>query len=353
VTTNQTDLRTSDFDYELPDALIAQHPLPRRDASRLLCLDRATGAVDHRVFADIDALLRPGDLLVLNDTRVLPARLFCRSASGARIELLFTRRLDPARWLAIGRPGKRIKPGALLHAEQDGEVVLCIEESYPDGSRLVRFAQSPREGSIDEALERLGRIPLPPYVRRPATARDREQYQTVYARTPGAVAAPTAGLHFTPALLQRLIDAGVGTARVTLHVGIGTFRPVKEDDPRNHPMHAEAYSLSPETVAAIRTTRLAGKRVVAVGTTVVRVLEHCARADGSFAEGEGMTRLMILPGHRFRAIDALITNFHLPKSTLLMLVSAFAGRDPVLRAYQEAVAREYRFFSFGDAMFIG
>ncbi len=345
-------MKTADFDYALPDELIAQRPLPQRDASRLLMLNRKTGAIEHRIFSNITDYLSPGDLLVFNDTKVLPARLFCLKPTGARIELLFTRRMDARRWLAIGRPGRRMKPGAVLRAEQDPAVELFIEKSYPDGSRMVAFGSSPHEDSIDAILDRLGKIPLPPYVQRDATAEDRVSYQTVYARNPGAVAAPTAGLHFTKDLIQKIINSGVQTARVTLHVGIGTFRPVKDDDPRKHSMHSEAFVMNPETAVAIRKARISGKKIIAVGTTVVRVLEHCAQADGSFLEGPGITRLMILPGHRFLAVDGLITNFHLPRSTLLMLVSAFAGREKVLAAYHEAVERQYRFFSYGDAMLI-
>ena len=344
---------TSDFDYHLPAPLIAQHPLRPRDACRLLVLDRKTGAIGHRMFSDIVELIRPGDLLVFNDTRVLPARLFCRKASGGHVELLFTGPVDPRTWKALAKPGRRLKAGSILSVNGDRDSgTLRIEEVTPDGERVVRLPEGGRYRSIAELIERHGHVPLPPYIRRPDGGRDREDYQTVYARKPGAVAAPTAGLHFTVELLAALRKRGVDGAFLTLHVGTGTFLPVKVSDPREHLMHEEEYELPREAAEAVTRTRQAGGRVIAVGTTVVRVLEHCAPSPGTIHASCGRTGLKILPPHAFRIVDGLITNFHLPRSTLLMLVSAFASRGHVLAAYAEAVRKRYRFYSYGDAMFI-
>ena len=342
-------MRTADFDYALPPALIAQTPVEPRDRSRLLALERATGAVTHRDrFTAIADYLRQGDLLVLNDTRVLPARL--RGATvpqGASVELLLLRRLTPGLWRAMGRPGRRLRPGARLRFEDGGAVLeASVLEVDAEGYRVVRL-----DG--EEKLALAGEAPLPPYIHTPLA--DPERYQTVYARSPGSAAAPTAGLHFTPSLLERLAAQGVESAFVTLHVGPGTFRPVRTEDPREHVLDAEFFELGPEAATAINRAKAQGRRVVCVGTTAVRLLETVAARlppGAPLAPSTGWANLLLLPGHHFRVPDALVTNFHLPRSTLLMLVSAFAGWDLVLRAYREAVARGYRFASFGDAMLI-
>jgi S-adenosylmethionine:tRNA ribosyltransferase-isomerase len=328
---------TSDFDYDLPAESIAQEAAPRGE-SRLLVLDR-TGPDRHARVRDLPRLLRPGDLLVLNDTRVIPARLFGRSVGGGRMEVLLVERTGEDEWDALVKPGKRARPGARIDFEEDltAEVTGKSEDRY-----RLRFSEP-----IEPHLERLGHIPLPPYIHRPDTSEDRERYQTVYAKTPGAIAAPTAGLHFTEDLLREIEEAGVGIARVTLHVGIGTFKPVSVERVEDHRMDRERYEITEEAAEAIRRA----DRVVAVGTTVVRTLESAAMGNGEVRVGSGSTELFITPGFRFQVVDALLTNFHLPKSTLLMLVSAFAGRERVLAAYEEAVREGYRFYSYGDAMF--
>lgn len=336
-------MRRSDFHFELPPELIAQQPVAERTGSRLLCLDGAQGAIADRRFADIRELLRPGDLLVFNDTRVIPARLFGQKATGGRVEVLVERITGERQAKAHVRASKSPKPGTALILEEAFEV----EVSGRDGDLFV--LEFP--GAVLELLEAHGRIPLPPYIERAAGGEDLERYQTVYARKAGAVAAPTAGLHFDQALLGDLAATGVETAYVTLHVGAGTFQPVRADDIRDHHMHAEYLEVAEPVVAAVARTRARGGRVVAVGTTVVRSLESAARG-GELAPFAGETDIFIYPGYRFRVVDALITNFHLPESTLLMLVSAFAGRENVLNAYRHAVAERYRFFSYGDAMFI-
>ena len=328
---------TSDFDYDLPAASIAQEAAPRGE-SRLLVLDR-TGPDRHARVRDLPRLLRPGDLLVLNDTRVIPARLFGRSAGGGRMEVLLVERLGEREWEALVKPGKRARPGARIDFDEGltAEVAGKGEDRY-----RLRFSDP-----VEPHLERLGHIPLPPYIHRPDTSEDRERYQTVYAKTPGAIAAPTAGLHFTEDLLREIEEAGVGIARVTLHVGIGTFKPVSAERIEEHRMDRERYEIGEEAAEAIRRA----ERIVAVGTTVVRTLESAAIETGEVRAGSGSTELFITPGFRFQAVDALLTNFHLPRSTLLMLVSAFAGRERVLAAYEEAVREGYRFYSYGDAMF--
>jgi len=345
-------MKTSDFDYELPPELIAQTPLEPRDSSRLMTVSKGDGSLGHRRFLDLLDLLLPGDLLVFNDSRVVPARLYGRRAAGAgAIELLLLDRLGSGRWRALGRPGRWLRSGARFEVvDRTGAVrtsgrVLEVEES---GTRVVEL-------SGDEALVReVGVVPLPPYIRR--MLEDSERYQTVYARADGSVAAPTAGLHFTDELLSRVRAMGVETVFVTLHVGWGSFRPVQVEDPRDHEIRSEAWELGPEASAAINRAKAEGRRVVSVGTTATRLLENAAALNGSggqvVAEGSGRADLYILPGFRFRVVDGLLTNFHLPKSTLLMLVSAFAGRERVLAAYAEAIEQRYRFYSFGDAMVI-
>jgi S-adenosylmethionine:tRNA ribosyltransferase-isomerase len=350
--------RTSDFAYDLPPELIAQEPLAERDASRLLVLDRRTGAIAHDVFRHLGAYLRPGDLLVMNDSRVRPARVWAVKPSGGRLELLILRPAAGGDWEALIKPGRRAPVGATFtlidRAGTTGETPVHGEvlTKEPDGVTRIRV-----DGPLDPALARLGEMPLPPYIHRRLPKTDAERYQTTYAHVTGSAAAPTAGLHFTPALLDALRADGVQTATVTLHVGLDTFRPVTDEDPTAHPMHAEWYTVSDETAAMIIATQRAGGRVVAVGTTSVRVLESVAAMPGGWEAAaergaEGWTRLFIRPGYTFRAVDALITNFHLPRSTLLMLVSALAGREHVLAAYAEAVRERYRFFSFGDACLI-
>jgi S-adenosylmethionine:tRNA ribosyltransferase-isomerase len=340
----------SGFDYELPPELIAQQPLPERDASRLLVLDRPSGRIAHHAFTDLPALLAPGDLLVVNRSRVIPARLLGRRASGGRGEILLVRDRGEGRWEAMVRPGRHLRPGQRLTIDDDLSVVVESEALGEDGRRRVRLLSKRRD--LEGALERCGHVPLPPYIRRADEPSDRERYQTVYARESGSVAAPTAGLHFTPSLLARLAERGVERAELVLHVGPGTFRPVKVSRVEEHRVASEAYSVPPETAAALAQARSRGGRVVAVGTTTVRALESAARADGTVAAGEGETELVIRPGHRFRAVDVLLTNFHLPRSSLLLLVAALAGREAVLRAYAEAVRERYRFYSYGDAMLI-
>jgi S-adenosylmethionine:tRNA ribosyltransferase-isomerase len=340
-------LRTADFDFHLPPDRIAQTPAERRDASRLLVLDRTTGELRHRVFADLAEMVPAGDALVLNETRVFPARLVGRKPTGAAAEvfLLHPEGGDETLWRALVRPGGKLKPGRTV--EIGPELSVEIVESTGEGDRVVRLV-TPLP--LAEALERYGEVPLPPYVERHATEADRERYQTVFARERGSVAAPTAGLHFTPELLEALEAKGVRIVRLVLHVGVGTFRPVEAEDPAEHRMHREWYRVPAEAADALNTIRAAGGKVWSVGTTVTRTLESVATDDGLVHPGEGWTEIFIRPGYRFKAIDRLITNFHLPRSTLLMLVSAFGGHEPVMRAYGEAIANGYRFYSYGDAM---
>jgi S-adenosylmethionine:tRNA ribosyltransferase-isomerase len=346
------DHRLDAYDFELPPELVAQDPLPERDASRLLVLDRTSGLLSHRLFRALPELLRPGDLLVTNRSRVFPARLSGRRSGGGSAEILLVRRRGQDRWDALVRPGRRLRPGARVAIAPGFEAEL---EQDPDASssaptRLVRLHSAPQ--SADQAIEQHGHVPLPPYIRREAREADRERYQTVYAREPGSVAAPTAGLHFTPALFARLLARGVATAEVVLHVGPGTFRPVEVADVRDHRVDPEDYAIPTDTAAAIARTREQGGRVVAVGTTATRALESAAAPDGLVRAGAGTTALVLVPGARFQVVDALITNFHLPRSSLLLLVSALAGREAVLAAYAEAVSRRYRFYSYGDAMLV-
>ncbi len=335
---------TRDFDYELPPDRIAQHPAPR-GASRLLVLDRE-GPERHRRVSDLPELLRPGDLLVINDTRVIPARLFGRRAGGGQIEILLTGKAGEREWDALVKPGRRARPGTVIHLDESLTAEVIDKEET--GRHRLRFSEP-----IEPHLERLGHMPLPPYIQREDAAEDRERYQTVWARTPGAIAAPTAGLHFTREILDRLTAAGIEIAEVTLHVGLGTFRPVTAERVEDHRMDSERWEVNETTAEAIRRTRVRGGRIVAVGTTVVRTLESAALAGGGEVRaGHGATELFITPGFRFQVVDVLLTNFHLPKSTLLMLVSAFAGRERVLAAYEEAIREGYRFYSYGDAMLV-
>lgn len=341
-------MKTSDFNYELPPELIAQTPLQRRDASRLLVLDKNSGAWEHRHFFDLPDYLHPGDCLILNDSRVLPARLLGhRLPGGGACEVLLLIDRGEKTWECLVRPGKRMRTGAKL-SFGDGQLTAEVVEELPGGNRLVRFDY---EGIFLEVLERLGKMPLPPYIKE--ELQDRERYQTVYSRVSGSAAAPTAGLHFTPELLEQVRSMGVNVGTVTLHVGLGTFRPVKEEELEGHEMHREYCVIPPETAELINRTKRQGGRVICVGTTSCRTLESWADEDGTMHPSAGWTDIFIYPGYRFKVLDGLITNFHLPESTLIMLVSALAGREHVLAAYQEAVKERYRFFSFGDAMFIG
>jgi S-adenosylmethionine:tRNA ribosyltransferase-isomerase len=342
-----SDLPTSAFSYDLPARLIARHPAARRDESRLLVLERRTGRISHRRFRDLPQLMGPRDVIVLNETRVLPARLLGRRAGGGNAEVLLLREISAQEktWEALVRPGSKLRPGRIVQIAPDFDV--AVGAVLPDGIRQVRLLTTL---DVQDALERHGHMPLPPYIDRPADSDDAERYQTVFAREQGSVAAPTAGLHFTPALLAAIEQQGISIARIVLHVGIGTFRPVEVEDPADHVMHAEWYRVDAGAAAAINGARAAGGRVWAVGTTVTRTLESVANEHGDIREGSGTTQLFIRPGYRWRAVDCLLTNFHLPRSTLLMLVAAFAGYEPVMGAYQEAIREEYRFYSYGDAM---
>ncbi len=339
-------LKTEDFWYDLPEELIAQTPLQQRDASRLLVLDRKTGEARHRHFYDVCDYLQPGDCLVMNDSRVLPARLLGKRPSGGAVELLLLRDMGNKQWECLAKPGRKLQPGQEV-IFGDGELTATIVSVLEDGNRLVEFHY---EGIFLEVLERLGKMPLPPYIK--AQLEDQERYQTVYSREVGSAAAPTAGLHFTPELMEKLKSKGVSIAFVTLHVGLGTFRPVKVENVLEHHMHSELCILPEETAAVLNKTRAEGGRIICVGTTSCRTLESLALSDGNFVAGSKWTDIFIYPGYTFKAMDGLITNFHLPESTLVMLVSAFAGRENVLSAYEEAVREKYRFFSFGDAMLI-
>ena len=343
-------MRTSDFDYELPPSAIAQEPGAERDASRLMVLPRDGSAVRHHVFRDLPELLAPGDLVVVNRSRVIPARLLGRRASGGEAEVLLLRDRGEGRFEAMVRPGRHLRPGQRVAVDDDLTVVVESEALATDGRRQVRLLSKRRD--IAAGLERCGHTPLPPYIRRPDRPDDRERYQTVYAREPGSIAAPTAGLHFTPSVLTRLRERGIEMAEVVLHVGPGTFRPVTALRVEDHVVEPEPFSVPQETAQAVAAARVRGGRVVAVGTTTVRVLETVARADGGIEARDGEAGLVIVPGFAFRVVDALVTNFHLPRSSLLLLVAAFAGRERVLGAYAQALAEGYRFYSYGDAMLI-
>ena len=339
-------MKTHDFWYDLPEELIAQTPLQQRDASRLMVLNKQTGEIAHKHFFDIVNYLRPGDCLVMNDSRVLPASLLGHRPTGGAVEVLLLRDLGDKCWECLCKPGRKMQPGSKV-IFGDGELTATVREVREDGNRVVEFHY---EGIFLEVLERLGKMPLPPYIK--AELKDQERYQTVYSREVGSAAAPTAGLHFTKELLQKVRQQGVNTAFVTLHVGLGTFRPVKAEDILDHHMHAELCMLTQETADILNQTRKNGGRIICVGTTSCRTLESLVNADGSFEAKSKWTEIFIYPGYTFKAMDGLITNFHLPESTLVMLVSAFAGREKVLNAYAEAVREKYRFFSFGDAMCI-
>ena len=339
-------MKKSDFYFDLPEELIAQTPIPERDHSRLLVLDKNTGGIEHRHFYDLPSYLRAGDCLVINDSRVLPARLLgCRS-SGGGVELVLLRDLGAGRWECLSRPGRKTKPGTEL-IFGDGELRATVQEVAEGGNRIVQFHY---QGIFLEVLERLGKMPLPPYIKE--ELQDSERYQTVYSRELGSAAAPTAGLHFTNELLDQIRAMGVKICTVTLHVGLGTFRPVKEEEIEDHEMHSEFCIVPEETARTVTETKQNGGRVIAVGTTSCRTLESFAGDDGTLRAASGWTNIFIYPGCRFKCVDALVTNFHLPESTLIMLVSALAGRENILNAYHTAVEERYRFFSFGDAMFI-
>ena len=340
-------VRTQDFYYDLPEELIAQTPLQQRDTSRLLALNKVTGELEHRHFYDILDYLQPGDCLVMNNSRVLPARLLGHRPTGGAVEVLLLRDLGNKKWECLCKPGRKMQVGhEVLFG--NGELSAVVTEVKEDGNRVVEFHY---EGIFLEVLERLGKMPLPPYIK--AELADQERYQTVYSKETGSAAAPTAGLHFTNELLEKIRGKGVRTAFVTLHVGLGTFRPVKAENIHEHHMHSELCMISQETAEILNETKKQGGRIVCVGTTSCRTLESLAKEDGTFEAGSKWTEIFIYPGYTFKAMDALITNFHLPESTLVMLVSAFAGREHVLSAYETAVKERYRFFSFGDAMYIG
>lgn len=339
-------MKKSDFYFDLPEELIAQTPLEKRDSSRLLHMDRTTGKTEHLHFYDLPSFLNPGDCLVLNNSRVLPARLIGSRPTGGAVELVLLRDLGEGRWECLSRPGRKTRPGQeIIFGE--GRLKAVVEEVISGGNRIVRFEY---EGIFLELLEELGKMPLPPYIKEELN--DPERYQTVYSKELGSAAAPTAGLHFTPELLDEIRSRGVKVCFVTLHVGLGTFRPVKEDEIEDHEMHSEFCIVPEETARAINESRDAGGRIIAVGTTSCRTLESFADETGHIAATSGWTDIFIYPGYTFKCIDGLVTNFHLPESTLIMLVSAFAGREHILAAYKEAVENRYRFFSFGDAMLL-
>lgn len=339
-------MNKSDFDFYLPEELIAQTPLEKRDTSRLLHLDKQTGEIEHKHFYDIKQYLHEGDCLVLNDSRVLPARLIGARPTGGTVELVLLKDLGDNRWECLSRPGRKTKPGQEL-VFGNGELTAVVEEVTLGGNRIVKFSY---EGIFLEILERLGKMPLPPYIKE--ELQDSERYQTVYSKELGSAAAPTAGLHFTKELLAEIADMGVKICYVTLHVGLGTFRPVKADKIEDHEMHSEFCIVPEETAETVNAVKRAGGRVIAVGTTSCRTLESFTTEDGTLQATSGWTNIFIYPGYKFKCIDALITNFHLPESTLIMLVSALAGRENILNAYNTAVMERYRFFSFGDAMMI-
>lgn len=338
-------MKTSDFYYDLPKELIAQSPMENRASSRLLVYDRSKKTIEDRVFSDIIDYLRPGDVLVRNDTRVIPARIFGhREETGGTMEFLLLKRIDGKRWECLAKPGRRAKPGLTFRVSD--ELSVTVIDTLEDGNKIIELQY---DGILEEILDRVGEMPLPPYITE--KLRDQSRYQTVYAHENGSAAAPTAGLHFTPELLERISDKGIDIVDVLLHVGLGTFRPVSVDNVEDHHMHSEYYRCTDEAAERINAARRSGGRIIAVGTTSCRTLESIADDDGIVHAGSGMTDIFITPGYKFKAVDALITNFHLPESTLMMLVSAFASREEVMRVYAHAVEERYRFFSFGDASF--
>ncbi|GFP76853.1 tRNA preQ1(34) S-adenosylmethionine ribosyltransferase-isomerase QueA [Clostridium fungisolvens] len=340
-------MKASDFYFDLPEELIAQVPLEERDTSRLMVLDKNSGEVQHKIFHDVLDYFNEGDTLVLNNTRVLPARLIGeKEDSKGKIEFLLLKRVDNDRWECLAKPGKRAKVGTKF-TFGDGKLTAVVKDIAEEGNRIIEFSY---EGIFEQVLDELGQMPLPPYIHE--KLEDKERYQTVYSKEKGSAAAPTAGLHFTKELLEEIKQKGVNVVYLTLHVGLGTFRPVKVEDVENHNMHSEFYQLSKETAEIINSTKKAGKRVIAVGTTSTRTLETIADSEGVLKESSGWTDIFIYPGYKYKVVDALITNFHLPESTLIMLVSALAGKENILNAYNTAVKEGYRFFSFGDAMFI-
>lgn len=340
-----TDLKKSDFFYNLPEELIAQTPAEPRDSSLLLVYNRATDKVEHRIFHDIKDYLKKGDVLVVNNTKVLPARIYAHTEHGGRVEVLLLKRISALRWEVLVKPGKKCRPGT--HLVVDEGLSLTVSSVTESGERIVDFEC---DGVFEEALERVGSMPLPPYIHE--KLKDKNRYQTVYAKTDGSAAAPTAGLHFTPQLLQEIKDMGVEVAEVLLHVGLGTFRPVKEDAVTDHKMHSEYFEVSQSAADIINRAKREGRRVIAVGTTSVRTLESAAAEDGTLSPCRGNTSIFIYPPYKFKCVDCLITNFHLPESTLIMLVAAMVGREKILELYNIAVEEKYRFFSFGDAMLI-
>ena len=343
-------MHINDFDYYLPEKQIAQHPADKRDESRLLVVDRKTGRLEHRHFYDIMEYLNPGDCLVMNNSKVIPARLFgTKEITGAKVEFLLIKRIKDDMWEAMVKPGKKLHVGDRVSFIEDGSLFAKIIEYSEGGTRIVRFEY---EGDFHELLDRIGKIPLPPYIERESDEEDKERYQTVYCKEEGSVAAPTAGLHFTEELIAKLQQKGIRIAYVTLHVGIGTFRPVKSEIIEEHKMHFEEYEIDEENAAIINETKKAGGRIISVGTTSTRTLESASSDNGTVMAGRGDTNIFIYPGYRFKVIDSLITNFHLPKSTLLMLVSALYNRENILAVYNEAVEQNYRFFNYGDAMLI-
>ncbi|SNR74591.1 tRNA preQ1(34) S-adenosylmethionine ribosyltransferase-isomerase QueA [Desulfurobacterium atlanticum] len=342
-------MKVSLFDYELPEELIAKEPAEPRDSARLLVLNRKTGEIEHRIFRDIIHYMNKGDVLVINNTKVIPARLIGKFPTGGSAEIFLVRQIKENVWEVIGKPGRKLKPGKKVIFDEN---FYCeIVERKEEGKRIVEFFTTDGEATLNK-IYKIGKMPLPPYINREETEKDKEEYQTVFAKEEGAVAAPTAGLHFTAELLEKLKEKGVIIKEITLHVGLGTFKPVKVEEVEEHKMHYESYKVPKDTAIEIEKAKKEGRRVIAVGTTVVRTLETCFNEKGIATSLEGSTNLFIYPGYNFKVIDGLITNFHLPKSTLLMLVSAFAGRERILNAYEEAVKKRYRFFSYGDAMFI-
>lgn len=351
-TKGQIVMKTDDFDYDLPQDLIAQFPCKKRDDCRLLFFNRTTAGLSDRGFTDLPLFLSAGDRLVFNDTKVIPSRLWCRKESGGAVELLVTEPIGGSPWKALVRSSRRMNLGTCVVLEKDRSIAISIGRFFPDGTREVSLADKSRKMSIGDVVENFGEIALPHYIKRPINDEDRETYQTVFAKRKGAVASPTAGLHFTKEMLGKLEEKGIDTSFVTLHVGMGTFRPVRVDDPRLHPMHEEWYELTGETAAQIEATKKRGGRIIAVGTTVVRVLEQCGGRNGGLCASKGKTDLLILPGYEFKVIDGMITNFHVPRSTLLMLVCAFSETKAMLSAYRHAIIKKYSFFSYGDAMLI-